>query len=83
MISNAVDYGMDPRSAVEAPRLHWDGHVVQVEPGGGAEATRALAARWPLNRWSQRNLYFGGVHAVGPGPAGAGDPRRGGSVAFG
>jgi gamma-glutamyltranspeptidase/glutathione hydrolase len=83
VISNAVDYGMDPRSAVEAPRLHWDGSVVQLEPGGGVEALAALAARWPLNRWSQRNLYFGGVHAVGPGPVGAGDPRRGGSVAFG
>jgi len=83
VISNAVDYGMDPRSAVEAPRLHWDGEQVQLEPGGGVEADAALSARWPLNRWSQRNLYFGGVHAVGPGPAGAGDPRRGGSVAFG
>jgi gamma-glutamyltranspeptidase/glutathione hydrolase len=83
VISNAVDYGMDPRSAVEAPRLHWDGIVVQLEPGGAAAAVAALAARWSLNRWSQRNLYFGGVHAVGPGPVGAGDPRRGGSVAFG
>jgi gamma-glutamyltranspeptidase/glutathione hydrolase len=83
VISNTVDYGMDPRSAVEAPRLHWDGSVVQLEPGGGAAAIAALAARWSLNRWSQRNLYFGGVHAVGPGPVGAGDPRRGGSVAFG
>jgi len=83
VISNAVDYGMDPRSAVEAPRLHWDGSVVQIEPGGGKEAVAALAARWPLNLWSQRNLYFGGVHAIGPGLVGAGDPRRGGSVAFG
>jgi gamma-glutamyltranspeptidase/glutathione hydrolase len=83
VISNAVDYEMDPRSAVEAPRLHWDGGAVQLEPGGTAEAVAALSARWPLNRWSQRNLYFGGVHAVAPGPVGAGDPRRGGSVAFG
>jgi len=83
VISNAVDFGMDPRSAVEAPRLHWDGSLVQLEPGISAEAVSALAARWPLNRWSQKNLYFGGVHAVGAGPVGAGDPRRGGSVAFG
>jgi gamma-glutamyltranspeptidase/glutathione hydrolase len=83
VISNTVDFGMDPRSAVEAPRLHWDGSVVQLEPGISAEAVSALAQRWSLNRWSQQNLYFGGVHAVGPGPVGAGDPRRGGSVAFG
>ena len=28
----------------------------------------------------QRDLYFGGVHAVAPGRAAAGDPRRGGST---
>lgn len=83
VVSNAVDYGMDPRSAVEAPRVHWDGEVVQHEPGVSATAREALAARWPLNGWSQRNLYFGGVHAVGAGLEGAGDPRRGGSVAYG
>jgi hypothetical protein len=33
-------------------------------------------------RWTERDLYFGGVHAVAPGAA-AGDPRRGGSTALG
>jgi gamma-glutamyltranspeptidase/glutathione hydrolase len=37
-------------------------------------------------RWRQRNVFFGGVHAVSRDPAtgelhGAGDPRRGGAVA--
>jgi gamma-glutamyltranspeptidase/glutathione hydrolase len=81
VISNVVDFGMEPLAAVEAPRLHWDGECVQVEPGFREASLAALAERWPVNRWHDRNLYFGGVHAVAPGRAGAGDPRRGGSVA--
>jgi gamma-glutamyltranspeptidase/glutathione hydrolase len=81
VLSNVVDHGMDPRAAIEAPRLHWDGECLQVEPGYPEAALRALGERWPLNPWDERNLYFGGVHAVAPGIQGVGDPRRGGSVA--
>ena len=39
-------------------------------------------AGYPVNPWSGRNLYFGGVAAVERRPGGvlaaAGDPRRGG-----
>jgi len=81
VLCNAIDHGMDLRAAVEAPRLHWDGSCLQVEPGYPEASLRAAAARWPVNRWDERNLYFGGVHAVAPGRQGAGDPRRGGCVA--
>lgn len=81
VISNTVDFGMSPKEAVEAPRLHWDGHCVQVEPGFAETALTALAGRWPVNRWTIQDLYFGGVHAVAPAGAGAGDPRRGGCAA--
>jgi len=79
VVSNAVDFGMGVRAAVEAPRLHWDGELVQAEPGFAPAALRAVAGSWPTNAWEERNLYFGGVHAADPEGAAAGDPRRGGS----
>ena len=82
VIAAVVDQGRDVDDAVAAPRLHWDGEELHVEPGWSDEVVAALADRWPMRRWSQRDLYFGGVHAVAPGAA-AGDPRRGGSAALG
>jgi gamma-glutamyltranspeptidase/glutathione hydrolase len=79
VISNVLDFDMSLSAAVEAPRLHWDGTQVQIEPGFDASAVEALQSRWPVNRWSVRDLYFGGVHAASPTGAGAGDPRRGGT----
>jgi gamma-glutamyltranspeptidase/glutathione hydrolase len=80
VLAAVVDQGRDLEDAVTAPRLHWDGEVVHVEPGWADDAVAALEARWPVARWTVRDLYFGGVHAVAPAAA-AGDPRRGGSAA--
>lgn len=77
VLAAVVDQGRALGEAVAAPRLHWDGESVHAEPGWPHDVLDALAARWPVARWSVRDLYFGGVHAVGPGAA-AGDPRRGG-----
>lgn len=76
VLGAVLDQGAGVRDAVEAPRIHWDGEALQVEPGFTAEALDALAREWPLNVWSQRNLYFGGVHAVDARGECAGDPRR-------
>jgi len=81
VIVNTVDFGMKPREAVEAPRLHWDGQCAQVEPGFAEATLAALAERWPLNRWPTHDLYFGGVHVAATSGEGAGDPRRGGCAA--
>jgi gamma-glutamyltranspeptidase/glutathione hydrolase len=64
--------------AVEAPRLHWDGSVLQAEPGWPAQVLDELERSWPLRRWSTRDLYFGGAHLVSSTGEAAGDPRRGG-----
>lgn len=82
VISAVVDHHLEVSDAVEAPRLHWDGEHVQAEPGLPSDALAALAGRWPVNEWPDRDLYFGGVHAVVPGIGGAGDPRRGGDAAI-
>lgn len=75
-----LDDRLDLRSAVLAPRVHWDGSVLQVEPGFDAAVLDTLERRWPINRWTVRDLYFGGVHAVTVAGDGVGDPRRGGCV---
>jgi len=82
VIAGTIDQGRSLTDAVEGPRLHWDGTQLHVEPGWPEAAAAALEARWPLTRWTQRDLYFGGVHAVAPGRAAA-DPRRGGAVYVG
>jgi gamma-glutamyltranspeptidase/glutathione hydrolase len=80
VISNVVDFDLGVRETVERPRLHWDESQVQVEPGFPRAVIEALRGRWSVNEWSELNVYFGGVHAVAPEGAGAGDPRRGGNA---
>jgi gamma-glutamyltranspeptidase/glutathione hydrolase len=80
VISAVVAHGRDLREAVEGPRVHWDGAVVQAEPGFPPTAVDALRRRWDVNEWPARNLYFGGVHAAQPEKIGVGDPRRGGTA---
>jgi len=86
-IAAAIDGGLAAQAAVDAPRLHVEGDLVDAEPGVNEDALRALQRDgWRLRRWQERNLYFGGVQAVVRDPAsgalaGAGDPRRGGAVA--
>ncbi len=82
-----VGRGLDPVAAVRAPRVHFEGGQVQAEPGlDEAALGRLEAAGVPVTRWSEQNLFFGGVQAVardaGGGWAGAADPRRGGAVAI-
>jgi gamma-glutamyltranspeptidase/glutathione hydrolase len=81
VVSSVVDFGLSVHDAVEAPRLHWDGECVQLEPGlEDRAALEALTRLGPVNEWPERDVYFGGVHAVVPGKDAAGDPRRGGSA---
>jgi gamma-glutamyltranspeptidase/glutathione hydrolase len=73
--------------AVIAPRVHFEGGIVQAEPGVDEQALARLERRgYGVFRWRERNVFFGGVHAVARDPRtgelrGGGDPRRGGAVA--
>jgi gamma-glutamyltranspeptidase/glutathione hydrolase len=86
-IVRLVADGMDVQDAVEAPRLHFEAGVVQAEPGIDESALARLEKQGhTVLRWAQRNLFFGGVHAVSRNPAtgelrGGGDSRRGGATA--
>ena len=81
---SVVRSGLPVATAVDAPRIHVDGSELHLE-GGWAEETVAkleAAGVWEIVRWTDRNLFFGGVSAVEVRPDGsraaAGDPRRGG-----
>jgi gamma-glutamyltranspeptidase/glutathione hydrolase len=78
VIFNIVDLGFDLCTAVKAPRIHWDGHQIQAEPGFDDAILASLATRWPVNCWKVQDMYFGGVHAVSTSGEGVGDPRRDG-----
>lgn len=84
-IANVIDGGLAAQAAVDAPRIHVEGDLIDAEPGVDPEALDWLADHdWNLRRWREPNLYFGGVQAVvrdATGEiSGGGDPRRGGAV---
>ncbi|MEH3052957.1 MAG: gamma-glutamyltransferase [Patulibacter minatonensis] len=89
-IVGTVDEALPLDAAVSAPRLHREGDTVYVEPGvdtaGLLEVDSAQGPARELVQFGERNLFFGGVQAVGIDPrtgahVAAGDPRRGGAVA--
>ncbi len=85
VISNLVDFGLDLEAAVAAPRIHFEGDLLNLEPPIDGPTVEALAANWPnLRLWNRGSVFFGGAHSVAADPSGlltgAGDPRRGGVV---
>ena len=83
VIANLIDFELPLDQAITAPRLHLERGCLAVELPEGEWSNSALdwlSQHYPDARcWPQRNMYFGGVHAVGPGGATA-DPRRQGSA---
>jgi len=78
-VVNLAYFDLSPEEAVNAPRLHFDGEVLQVEPGVSEAFLESL--RIPYNLWPVKDLYFGGVHLVNDRFEGGGDPRRAGVFA--
>ena len=80
VLAGIVDDGLDPQAAIELPRIHPAGDVVNAEPGADEAALAELESRGRVvRRWPERHHYFGGVSAVGRRGAGA-DPRRSGAA---
>ncbi|MEM7335246.1 MAG: gamma-glutamyltransferase [Chloroflexota bacterium] len=86
VLSNLLDFKMDLETAVNTARVHVESGALQCEAGFDPIAVYDLSRMdYPINRWSERSIYFGGVHTVTRTPDGtlhaAGDNRRGGSTA--
>jgi gamma-glutamyltranspeptidase/glutathione hydrolase len=79
-----IDFHMPLPAAVEYPRIHEEGGLLNIEGGFEPDEIQALVADHANHRiWQERNLFFGGTHGVmrvGDSFLGAGDPRRGGSA---
>jgi len=80
VLSAVLAEGLEPQPAIDRPRFHPAGPVVNAEPGVDEEWLAQLERRGrTVRRWPARHHYFGGVSAVGRTGAGA-DPRRSGAV---
>jgi gamma-glutamyltranspeptidase / glutathione hydrolase len=79
--SSILDEGLEPQAAVDRPRVHRAGGVVNAEPGVDEDALAELERRGlTVRRWPARHHYFGGVSLVSTAGAAA-DPRRSGAAA--
>lgn len=75
-----LDERLTPQEAVDRPRVHPAGDVVNVEPGVDEVALETIEATGrPVRRWPALHHYFGGVSAIGRTGAAA-DPRRSGAA---
>jgi gamma-glutamyltranspeptidase / glutathione hydrolase len=75
-----LDVGLEPPDAVERPRFHRAGEVVNSEPGVDEVALARLEeSGFTVRRWPALHHYFGGVSLVGRAGLAA-DPRRGGAA---
>ena len=75
-----LDEGLAEQAAVDRPRAHRAGQVVNAEPGVDEAALEALEETGhEVRRWPDRHHYFGGVSLVTRSGA-AGDPRRSGAA---
>jgi gamma-glutamyltranspeptidase/glutathione hydrolase len=80
VLGRTLHDGMDVQGAIDRPRFHPAGTVVNAEPGVDEELLASVEAGGrAVRRWPACHHYFGGVSAIGRSGAGA-DPRRSGAV---
>jgi gamma-glutamyltranspeptidase/glutathione hydrolase len=80
VLAGSLDEGLTAVEAVERPRFHPAGAVVNAEPGVDEDGLALVEARgWTVRRWPAPHHYFGGVSAITQSGA-AGDPRRSGAA---
>ncbi|MEL6335401.1 MAG: gamma-glutamyltransferase family protein [Pseudomonadota bacterium] len=62
LISNMLDFGMDPQAAQDMPRLFYDGEFTRLENGYGADVWRSLSHKG--HRVAARQVPLGGSQAI-------------------
>lgn len=88
VVSNVLDFAMPLGEAIAAPRIHWERGILHIEPGYDTQLAQSASTEDTTETiaWKQKNMFFGGVHAVSLDEDGiihgAGDDRRGGAVAI-
>lgn len=85
VLLNLLVHRMPLQRAIASPRIHFENDRLSLEPGFDQADAGILSGMFAdLDRWQERNLFFGGVHVVSRGPggalSGAGDDRRGGDA---
>ena len=84
VILAVLEFDVHVEEAVQLPRIHFERGLLNVEDGFGEGVCAELSQTFDqVKLWDDRNLFFGGVHAVEYNAAtgaltGGGDPRRGG-----
>ena len=80
VLAAVLHEGVEPQAAIDRPRFHPAGDLINAEPGVDEDWLSALEDQGRvLRRWPARHHYFGGVSALGSLGPGA-DPRRSGAV---
>jgi len=85
-VLNVLTFEIHMGEAVALPRLHFEGGVLNVEPGFDEGTIERLGQIYDeIKVWDEHSMFFGGVHGIEFNPrlrafTGGGDPRRGGVV---
>jgi gamma-glutamyltranspeptidase/glutathione hydrolase len=80
VLARVLHDGSSAQEAIDRPRFHPAGELVNAEPGVDEAFLSSLEADGrAVRRWPSLHHYFGGVSAVGRAGAGA-DPRRSGAA---
>jgi gamma-glutamyltranspeptidase / glutathione hydrolase len=82
VLAAVLGRGEDIQAAIDRPRFHPVGGLVNAEPGVDEAWLESLEQRGrTVRRWPAPHHFFGGVSIVGRSGAGA-DPRRSGAVRY-
>ena len=84
VLINVIDFNKNLLDAVNQPRLHYENDLLSIEPGFDLREAQLVSQQYANHKlWDEKNLFFGGVHAVSEHHGefdSAGDDRRGGAA---